>query len=1015
MAHPFASTEKTFQSSGKSYRYYSLPELASITGKTISQLPVSIRIVLESILRNCDGLKVSREAVHALADWKAVSERTEEIPFVVARIVLQDFTGVPLLVDLAAMRSAVAKLGKNPKMIEPLVPVDLVVDHSVQVDFAGTAEALKQNLELEFSRNRERYQFLKWGMQAFDTFKVVPPGIGIVHQVNLEYLAKGVLTGKPAIGNPQSPMLVYPDTLVGTDSHTTMINGIGIVGWGVGGIEAEAGMLGQPVYFLTPDVVGVYLTGSLREGVTATDLALTLTQVLRKAKVVGKFVEFYGPGASALPVVDRATIANMAPEYGATMGFFPIDEECSAYFRSTGRPEEHIALYESYYKAQGLWGIPQKGQIDYSSNLELDLGTVVPSVAGPKRPQDRIELQNMRNEFNLAFSRAVADNGFGKNPDDMANIVSVRSNDGSEKGQIRNGSVLIAAITSCTNTSNPSVMLAAGLLAKKAVEKGLHVNPIIKTSLAPGSRVVTDYLDKTGLQPYLDQLGFQTVGYGCTTCIGNSGPLAAPVEEAVVKNDLVAASVLSGNRNFEARVHQNIKANFLMSPPLVVAFALAGRADIDLSSEALGHDRDGNPVYLKDIWPSLQEVRDQMKAALKPEVFQKLYKDFASQNPKWNEIPSSTGNVYEWDRQSTYIQEPPFFTNFSMQAGTITEIKNAKPMGIFGDSVTTDHISPAGAIKKSSPAGVYLQENGVAFEDFNSYGSRRGNDRVMTRGTFANVRIKNLMVPGVEGGVTTFQGQTMAIYDAAMKHKAAGTPLIVIGGKEYGTGSSRDWAAKGTNLLGVKVVVSESFERIHRSNLVGMGVLPCCFEEGTTARTLNLDGTETYSILGLGESIKPQQKLTLEITRSHGAKESIQVLCRIDTPIEVEYYRHGGILPYVLRQLIHQSASTPTPAPVKPQARAKVTTKTSSKSKNRPAKDKKAVKKKSKKKELKKAKQTKPTKTKKKPSKAKSKTKLGKKEAKKASKKSSPKKSKSAKKRNKSAKKELKGKKKKKK
>jgi len=963
MAHPFASTEKTFQSSGNSYRYYSLPDLASSTGKNLSNLPLSIRIVLESILRNCDGLKVSKEAVHALAGWKAVSERTEEIPFVVARIVLQDFTGVPLLVDLAAMRSAVAKLGKNPKMIEPLVPVDLVVDHSVQVDFAGSADSLKQNLELEFTRNRERYQFLKWGMQAFETFKVVPPGIGIVHQVNLEYLAKGILSQ----GN-----VVYPDTLVGTDSHTTMINGLGIVGWGVGGIEAEAGMLGQPVYFLTPDVVGVYLTGALREGVTATDLALTLTQLLRKAKVVGKFVEFYGPGAAALPVVDRATIANMAPEYGATMGFFPIDEECSKYLRATGRPEEHIALYEAYYKAQNLWGIPQKGEIEYSSGLELDLGTVVPSVAGPKRPQDRIELQDMRNEFTLAFSRAVTDNGFGKNPDDLASIVLVDSK-GTEpshpgggshhpvsaansedqdtnpvteremannrptpgqvhvpgekmEGEIRNGSVLIAAITSCTNTSNPSVMLAAGLLAKKAVEKGLSVNPVVKTSLAPGSRVVTDYLDKTGLQPYLDKLGFQTVGYGCTTCIGNSGPLAAPIEEAVVKNDLVAASVLSGNRNFEARVHQNIKANFLMSPPLVVAFALAGRVDIDLSTEPLGEDKDGNPVYLKDLWPTLQEVRDQMQSALKPEVFRKLYKDFASQNPKWNEIPASTGNIYEWDRKSTYIQEPPFFENFSMNAGSIGEIKNAKPMGIFGDSVTTDHISPAGAIKKSSPAGVYLMDNGVGFEDFNSYGSRRGNDRVMTRGTFANVRIKNLMVPGVEGGVTNYKGETMAIYDAAMKHKAEGTPLIVIGGKEYGTGSSRDWAAKGTNLLGVKVVISESFERIHRSNLVGMGVLPCCFEEGTTAKTLNLDGSETFSVLGLNENVKPQQKLTLEIVRADGSAQQIPVVCRIDTPIEVEYYRHGGILPYVLRQLINESTSTQAPSKIKkpaPEAKAK--------------------------------------------------------------------------------------------
>ncbi len=749
LPNPLA-TLQTFAAAGASHRYYSVPALEK-SGYKVSRLPVSIRLVLESLLRNCDGKRVAEPAVKALASWQAKAERTEEIPFVVARIVLQDFTGVPLLVDLAAMRSAVARLGKNPKLIEPLVPVDLVVDHSVQVDFAGSAEAQAKNLELEFSRNRERYQFLKWGMQAFETFKVVPPGIGIIHQVNLEYLAKGVL--KDAAG------VYYPDTLVGTDSHTTMINGIGIVGWGVGGIEAEAGMLGQPVYFLTPDVVGVHLTGSVREGVTATDVALTLTQLLRKAKVVGKFVEFYGPGAAALPVVDRATIANMAPEYGATMGFFPIDAECSNYLRGTGRDEKHIEVYEAYYKAQGLWGIPQKGQIDYSQELELDLGTVVPSVAGPKRPQDRIELPKLKQEFTTAFAKPVTENGFGKKSEEFSTVKAEVN--GTKLGH---GSVLIASITSCTNTSNPSVMLAAGLLAKKAVAKGLRPNPLVKTSLAPGSRVVTDYLNKTGLQPYLDQLGFQTVGYGCATCIGNSGPLRADIEDAVVKNDLVAASVLSGNRNFEARVHQNIKANFLMSPPLVVAFALAGRVDLDLSTEPLGQGSDGKAVFLKDIWPSLGEVRDQMQAALKPEVFRKLYTDFAAQNPKWNEIPSSTGNVYEWDRQSTYIQEPPFFANFGMATGTIAEIKGAKALGIFGDSVTTDHISPAGAIKKSSPAGRFLLENGVAFEDFNSYGSRRGNDRIMTRGTFANVRIKNLMLCGEEGGNTIYQptGEKMA-------------------------------------------------------------------------------------------------------------------------------------------------------------------------------------------------------------------------------------------------------------
>ena len=895
LPNPF-NTLRSFQANGASHSFYSLPALEA-AGYKVSRLPVSIRLVLESLLRNCDGKRVSEAAIRDLAGWQAKAPRTEEIPFVVARIVLQDFTGVPLLVDLAAMRSAVARMGRNPKIIEPLVPVDLVVDHSVQVDFAGASDAMQRNLDLEFSRNRERYQFLKWGMQAFDTFKVVPPGIGIVHQVNLEYLAKGVLRDANGVH--------YPDTLVGTDSHTTMINGIGIVGWGVGGIEAEAGMLGQPVYFLTPDVVGVYLTGALREGVTATDLALTVTQMLRKAKVVGKFVEFYGPGAQALPVVDRATIANMAPEYGATMGFFPIDAECSAYLRATGRDEKQVALYEAYYQAQGLWGIPQQGEIDYSTDLSLDLATVVPSVAGPKRPQDRIELPNLRREFFGAFQRPVTENGFGKSRGAFAMEAKVETAAG-RKAKLGHGSVVIAAITSCTNTSNPSVMLAAGLLAKKAVEKGLKVNPAVKASLAPGSRVVTDYLRKTGLQPYLNKLRFNTVGYGCTTCIGNSGPLDAGIEDAVVKNDLITASVLSGNRNFEARVHQNVKANFLMSPPLVVAFALAGRVDIDLSCEPIGDDKEGNPVYLADLWPTLAEVRDAMQAALKPEVFRRLYKDFAAQNPKWNEIPSSTGNVYEFDAKSTYIQEPPFFANFGMQPGVIREIKGARALGIFGDSVTTDHISPAGAIKKSSPAGRHLLENGVAFEDFNSYGSRRGNDRVMTRGTFANVRIKNLMLGGKEGGNTLYQptGEEMSIYDASARHIAAGTPLIVIAGQEYGTGSSRDWAAKGTNLLGVKVVVAQSFERIHRSNLVGMGVLPLQFREGTTAQSLRLDGQETYDVIGLSPTLKPQQDLTLRITRKDGSSEDVSVRCRIDTPIEIDYYQHGGILPYVLRQIL---------------------------------------------------------------------------------------------------------------
>ncbi len=902
----FNSLQKFDLGNGKQGKFYSLPALEAAGVGPISRLPVSIRLVLESVLRNCDGKKVSEANVKELANWKATETRTAEIPFVVARIVLQDFTGVPLLVDLAAMRTAVAKLGKNPKIIEPLVPVDLVVDHSVQVDFAGAPDSMARNLELEFSRNRERYQFLKWGMQAFDTFKVVPPGIGIVHQVNLEYLAKGVLSS-PSTFNSQLSTIYYPDTLVGTDSHTTMINGLGIVGWGVGGIEAEAGMLGQPVYFLTPDVVGVQLSGAICEGVTATDVALTVTQMLRKAKVVGKFVEFFGPGAAALPLVDRATIANMAPEYGATMGFFPIDEECVNYLRATGRSDAHCKLYENYYKAQGLWGIPQAGQIDYSQVLELDLSSVKPSVAGPKRPQDRIELGNLRREFFNAVQRPVAENGFGKSRQVFGKSVKVEMAS-KKKASIGTGSVVIAAITSCTNTSNPSVMLAAGLLAKKAVERGLKVNPAVKASLAPGSRVVTDYLKKTGLTPYLNKLRFNTVGYGCTTCIGNSGPLDPAIEDAVVKNDFVTASVLSGNRNFEARVHQNVKSNFLMSPPLVVAFALAGRVDIDLGCEPLGTGKDGEPVYLADLWPTLQEVRDAMQSALKPEIFRKLYKNFAAQNPKWNEIPSSIGNVYEWDAKSTYIQEPPFFTNFSMQPGSIKPITGARPLGIFGDSVTTDHISPAGAIKKSSPAGKFLGDNGVEFADFNSYGSRRGNDRIMTRGTFANVRIKNLMLGGEEGGNTIGpDGVKTSIYDAAIAYQAKGMPLIVIAGQEYGTGSSRDWAAKGTNLLGVKAVVAQSFERIHRSNLVGMGVLPLQFKEGTTAQTLKLDGTETYDIVGLDASIKPQQDLTLKITRKNGAVENVSVRCRIDTPIEIDYYQHGGILPFVLRQLVAQA------------------------------------------------------------------------------------------------------------
>ena len=919
------TTLHTFSSSGQLYHFQSLPKLAQELKLDLSRLPISLRIVLESVLRHCDGFTSRPRDVENLARWNAKKPASEEIPFTVARIVLQDFTGVPLLVDLAAMRDAVARLKKDPKLIEPLVPVDLVVDHSVQVDVNGTKQAFMLNMQYEFKRNRERYEFLKWGQQAFETFGVVPPGIGIVHQVNLEYLARGVFTKK----QPDGSLLAYPDSLVGTDSHTTMINGLGIVGWGVGGIEAEAGMLGQPLTFLTPEVVGFYLTGELPPAATATDLALTVTQILRQHKVVGKFVEFYGPGAAKLTLPDRATIANMAPEYGATMGYFPVDEETLAYLRGTGRPAELVKLVEDYYRAQNLFGIAtQKDALSFSSVVELDLSTIRPSVAGPKRPQDRIELPALKSTFDSLLTKSVADGGYGKNsqqmsqtarvsmPLDEQEMLSDRPTPDSVAGKakldhpgiLRNGSVVIAAITSCTNTSNPSVMLAAGLLAKKAVERGLSVDSTVKASLAPGSRVVSDYLNATGLQPYLDALGFNLVGYGCTTCIGNSGPLPAPVEKAVLDHDLVAASVLSGNRNFEARVHSSVKANFLMSPPLVVAFALAGRVDLDLSKDSLGLGKDGKAVYLKDLWPTREEIGQAMKSALQPAVFQKLYRDFSEQNPAWNEIPSKPGQTYAWDRKSTYIQEPPFFENFSLQPTPVLGIQSARCLGIFGDSVTTDHISPAGNIKKTSPAGAYLISEGVPAEDFNSYGARRGNDRVMTRGTFANVRIKNLMLPGVEGGMTLNlldpKHSQVSIYDAAVAYRKAQVPLIILAGKEYGTGSSRDWAAKGTRLLGVRAVIAESFERIHRSNLVGMGVLPCTFPDGINAQTLQLNGTESFSIEGLSQPPKPQEKLTLVIQRQNGSTEKTTILSRLDTPVEVEYYLHGGILPYVLRQLL---------------------------------------------------------------------------------------------------------------
>jgi aconitate hydratase len=897
MPHNSFNTLKTFQpAAGKTGQYYSLPELAK-TFPNVKRLPVSIRIVLESVLRNVDGKKVTEEHVKQLANWAATGERTAEIPFILARIVLQDFTGVPLLADLAAMRNVAARVGKNPKVIEPLVPVDLVVDHSVQIDNYGGPNVLDLNMRLEFSRNRERYQFMKWGMQAFDTFKVVPPGIGIVHQVNLEYLARGVF---------QKDGMYYPDTLVGTDSHTTMINGVGVVGWGVGGIEAEAGMLGQPVYFLTPDVVGVNLTGALREGMTATDLVLTVTEMLRKAKVVGKFVEFFGEGTASLSVPDRATIANMAPEYGATMGFFPVDDKTIDYFRDTGRSAEEVSGLESYFKAQEMFGVSRKGDLDYSEVLELDLGTVRPSVAGPKRPQDRIELGKLKSKFTELFCMPVASNGFSKKPEDLGK--RFKTSDGVDIGS---GDIMIAAITSCTNTSNPSVLIAAGLLAKKAVEKGLTVSPHIKTSLAPGSRVVTEYLKAAGLLESLEKLNFWVSAYGCTTCIGNAGPLAEPIDQAIVDNDLVCAAVLSGNRNFEARIHPNLRANFLASPPLVVAYAIAGTILKDLETEPLGMGKDGQPVFLKDVWPTTAEVHALLKHARDPETFKRLYGDFTKDNPLWAAVPSASGQVYNWPK-STYIAEPPFFQDFGMSAGRAHDVKGAKALGVFGDSITTDHISPAGSIKETSPAGQYLIANGVQKVDFNSYGARRGNHEVMMRGTFANVRVKNLMIPAradgtrVEGGVTLFQpsGEQMFIYDAAMKYISQGTPTVVFGGEEYGSGSSRDWAAKGTSLLGVKAVCVRSYERIHSSNLVGMGVLPLQFKGTDSVTTLGITGEETFDVVGIENGIKPQMDVTLVIRRKDGTVKEIPVLLRIDTPIEVDYYLHGGILPYVLRELV---------------------------------------------------------------------------------------------------------------
>ena len=940
--------------SGKSGQFFSLPELAK-QFPNISRLPVSMRIVLESVLRNCDGQRVTAEHVAELANWKTVAERTQEIPFLVSRVVLQDFTGVPLLADLAAMRSVATRLGKDPKRIEPLVPVDLVVDHSIMVDYYGKKDSLDLNMKLEFKRNNERYQFMKWGMQAFDTFGVVPPGFGIVHQVNLEYLARGV--HKTADG------VYYPDSLVGTDSHTTMINGIGVVAWGCGGIEAEAAMLGQPVYFLTPDVVGFELIGCLREGVTATDLVLRVTELLRREKVVGKFVEFFGEGTRTLALPDRATIGNMAPEYGATMGFFPVDEKTIDYFTGTGRTNEEIEAFEAYFKAQGLFGVAKAGDIDYSQIVKLDLADVTPSLAGPKRPQDRIELGSVSNQFKLLFSKSIAENGFNQ-PAGMLNTRHLvrRTDEGRldtlpaapptpvgaarqvaemegnrptlaharESGNVEatansappaggqsitvgNGDVLIAAITSCTNTSNPSVLLAAGLLAKKAVEAGLTVQPHIKTSLAPGSRIVTQYLIEAGLMPYLEKLGFNLVGYGCTTCIGNAGDLTPELNEAIAKSDLVCAAVLSGNRNFEARIHPNLRANFLASPPLVVAYAIAGTVMRDLMTEPVGKGTGGKDVYLGDIWPTSDEINKLMKYAMNGKAFRENYAKVTTEPGKlWENITGVTGTNYTWPG-STYIAEPPFFKDFAMARGEAAgvSVKGARIMALFGDSITTDHISPAGSIKASSPAGLWLQAHGVHKADFNSYGARRGNHDVMMRGTFANVRIKNLMIPAgadgsrEEGGLTLFQpgGEKMFIYDAAMKYIDKGVPTVIFAGEEYGTGSSRDWAAKGTQLLGVKAVIARSFERIHRSNLVGMGVLPLQFKHGESWQTLNLTGNETIDVIPHPD-LKPQSEARIIITFADGSREEITTILRVDTPIEVDYYRNGGILPYVLRQLL---------------------------------------------------------------------------------------------------------------
>jgi len=904
---PFHALRDLAIPGGEPRRFYSLPALEEAGLGPVSRLPVSLRIVLESVLRHFDNEGVTEEPIRRIAAWAPQAARLEEIPFFVARVLLQDFTGVPLLCDLAAMRSAAHRLGADPGAIEPQVPVHLVVDHSVQVDVFNSAGALQANMEWEARRNAERYRFIKWGKQVFETFKVVPPGKGICHQINLEHLSRGVWL---------KDGVLYPDTLVGTDSHTTMINGLGVVGWGVGGIEAEAAMLGQPVYLLMPDVVGVHLHGRLAAGVTSTDLVLAMTERLRHGGVVGAFVEFFGEGAASLTVPDRATLGNMAPEYGATLGYFPVDEQTLRYLRATGRSAADVAVCEAYYRAQGLFGMPRPGDLDYSRVIEVDLGSITPSVAGPKRPQDRIDLADLKRRFTSLLIKPVSEGGYGIPEEGLARRHSLLQLPAPDPALDRSvalghGDVLIAALTSCTNTSNPGVMLAAGLLAKKAVERGLSVRPHIKTSLAPGSRVVTDYLARAGLLPYLEQLGFGGVGYGCTTCIGNPGPLEPRLEETLTRQGIVGAAVLSGNRNFEARIHVSLKANFLMSPPLVVAFALAGRVDIDLTQEPLGHGRDGRPVYLRELWPSPREIQDLMGFAADPEAYRTLYADLEQGDSLWQSLPVEGGQRYGWPN-STYIAEPPFFGGFTREPGPTSGVRGARALALFGDSVTTDHISPAGAIQPSSPAGVYLQGHGVAPADFNSYGSRRGNHEVMVRGTFANVRIKNLMLPPLpdggqaEGGLTLLQpgGQVMPIFDAAMIYQELNTPTIIFAGEEYGTGSSRDWAAKGTRLLGVKAVIARSFERIHRSNLVGMGVLPLQFQDGDSLGTLGIRGDEVFDLLGLEKGLEPRQEVTLEVTRKDGSTQRVSLRLRIDSPIEASYYLHGGILPYVLRSLV---------------------------------------------------------------------------------------------------------------